>query len=112
MTETTETCWWCRWGWPKQIHDIYQEAAKKLEDATALDSGPSHVVWGDENFDSAQWCLDHFDDCCIGAFTDEDLQVVRESLEKLLAVPDEFKCAQHNGGRPPKHWEMVGGHEA
>ena len=106
-------CYWCYWGWPKPIRDIYDDCVEKLGGEGALEWGPGHVVWGDENWDSAQWCLDNFDKYK-GDYTDDELTVVRESLERLLAVPDEFKVEPggYDGDKhapadfpPPKHWE-------
>ena len=56
-------CWYCYWGWPKQIAEIYKKALKELDGYSApLHFGPAHIVWDDENFDSGEWCLEHFDD--------------------------------------------------
>jgi hypothetical protein len=109
-------CWFCHWGWPKQIADIYQEALAKLDgDNSPLHFGPAHIVWEDENFDSAQWCLDHFDKYK-GDYSEAQLAVVKESLVKLLSVPAEYKTEpdgydddDENPQRfpPPAHWEMV-----
>jgi len=86
-------CWWCHWGWPKPIKDIFNEAKEKLGNyEEPLLFGPAHVVWSDENWSSAQWCLDHFDDDIEDSYySSEQLAVVRESLERLIAVPDEYK---------------------
>ena len=113
------TCWFCHWGWPKPINDIYEDCADRLE-ALGEDSesllcyGPGHIVWADENFDQAQWCLDHFDEYSGPDDSPEALAVVRESLERLLKVPDEFKVwpEDYDGTNPeecppPEHWEMV-----
>lgn len=113
-------CWWCYWGWPKPIRDIYDEAVQKLQDyVSPLHYGPAHIVWEDENWDSAQWCLDNFEHWKRtynnGLFYDSELDVVHWSLTALLAVPDEFKHPP--GGYdedsdhpenfpPPPHWVM------
>ena len=107
-------CWWCYWGWPKPIADIYHAALAKLGgDEAALQYGPAHIVWSDENFDLAQSCLDNFAEY-ESYHTKEELAVVRESLEQLLAVADEYKDEpEEYGGEnpqdcpPPAHWEMV-----
>jgi hypothetical protein len=105
-------CYWCYWGWPKPIRDIYDDCVNQLGSDSSLMYGPSHIVWADENWDCAQWCLDHFDEHK-GRCTDEALAVVRESLERLLKVPDEFK-SEPGGFKdeddpadfpPPEHWE-------
>jgi|SRR3972149_2832337 len=103
-------CWFCFWGWPKPIQDIYNVAVQELQgNNTALLYGPAHIVWSDENFDSAQWCLDHFEDST-GGFTEWELNVVRESLEKLVAVPDKYKNwpTDYDGQHPenfPPDWD-------
>jgi len=107
-------CWWCHWGWPKPIADIYIKAVKDLGGfLNALHFGPSHIVWEDENWDCAQWCLDHFDEYG-GDYDEEELAIVRRSLEELLLVPDEYKewPAEYDGNNPgqfppPAHWTMI-----
>lgn len=109
-------CWWCHWGWPKQIRDIYEKALDALDgDSSPLHYGPAHIVWDDENWDSAQSCLDEFDVPAwyTGNYSDEAMAIVRQSLIDLLAVPDEFKNTpagydDENPEQfpPPSHWEM------
>lgn len=81
-------CWYCYWGWSTPVVEIYRRA---LEAAgmSALHYGPAHIVWDDENFDreSVQWCLDHFHEYCED-YPDAELQVVKDSLTALLALPD------------------------
>lgn len=87
-------CWYCHWGWPKKVMDIYQDALKKLDgDESPLHYGPSHIVWADENFDSAEWCLEHFEDN-ESRFSEEDLKIVRESLGKLAKMPLKERCVE------------------
>lgn len=107
-------CWYCYWGWPKVIADIYIEAAQKLSDCELLlDFGPGHIVWSDENWDCAQWCLDHFDDYKNDDGTEAEYAVVRESLEKLVlvwATMDDPVPADYDGLHPenyPPQIEMV-----
>ncbi len=106
-------CYWCCWGWPKPIRDIYDDCTLRIGDELGLLYGPGHVVWADENWDSAQSCLDHFDENK-SEYTDEDLAVIRESLERLVAVPDEFKVEpdgyNDNDSNPadfppPEYWK-------
>ena len=108
-------CYWCCWGWPKPIREIYEVAVKKCGGYEgALVYGPAHVVWGDENWDSATYCLDAFN-TRREDHSEADLAVVRWSLEQLLLVPDEFKTepAGYLEGMdpkdfpPPDHWEMA-----
>ncbi len=87
-------CWYCYWGWPKPVADIYLEARKVVGEA-ALKYGPGHIVWGDENFnwESVEWCLEHFDDPRYQNSEDwsaEVKEVVRSSLKKLLELPDDI----------------------
>lgn len=113
----TGDCWWCTWGWPKQIAEIYLEALDKLDGhSLLLLYGPAHVVWGDENWDCAESCLDNmkikrwvYDD-----LSDYEWEIIKESLEKLVLVSDEYKESpiMPNGSDPkdfppPKEWEMV-----
>ena len=102
-------CYWCYWGWPKPIRDIYDDCVE-VAGYDAMHYGPAHIVWADENWDRAQWCLDHFEEYTHG-YSDAELAVVRESLERLVAVPDEFKDIPDEWDDnpkdhpPPKHWE-------
>ena len=98
-------CWYCHWGWPKAIRDIYIEATDKLGHSAPLDYGPAHVVWEDENFGSAQECLDEFDKYSEN-LTDYEKSVVRWSLEELLKLPDSIINAQpddYDGENPQNY---------
>jgi hypothetical protein len=107
-------CYWCYWGWPKPIKEIYDRAVADLDGwDDPMEFGPGHIVWSDENWDSAQWCLDHFDEYR-GDYSDVDLAIVRRSLEELLAVPGEFKepPADYDDENPaafppPAHWQVA-----
>ena len=80
-------CWYCYWGWPEPIAKIYKEALEKLGGYDSpLDYGPGHVVWADQNWDSAQWCLDHFDEYINPDHTEEDMKVARWALEELVKL--------------------------
>ena len=82
-------CWYCYWGWAIPVAKIYKEALAELNgDSMPLLYGPSHIVWDDENFDSAQWCLDHFDEYRRD-LSEGELAIVRHSLEHLVALPQE-----------------------
>lgn len=87
-------CYWCYWGWPRAIREIYDACVSRAGES-AMRWGPAHIVWEDENWDSAQWCLDTFDEWVRDwngeRYTVEQLSVVRESLECLVSVSDEFK---------------------
>jgi len=81
-------CWYCHWGWPKAIKNIYEQATTKLDgDTSPLNFGPAHIVCEDENFDSAQWCLDNFEKYSYD-LSEAEKTVVRWSLEQLLLIPE------------------------
>lgn len=84
-------CWFCYWGWPLAVYEIYKRALDALHgDARPLLYGPGHVVWADENFGHAQSCLDIFDQCrWLDDYSNEVWAIVRRSLEELAALPDE-----------------------
>jgi len=87
-------CWYYHWGWPKAIHDIYNAALEKLDgDMSPLNFGPAHIVWEDENWDSAQWCIDHFDEYSKDLSEDEK-SVVMWSLQELLKLPERVLNAE------------------
>lgn len=101
-------CWFCWWGWHPQVKAIFDEAVAQIGDQPLL-HGPSHVVWSNENFDSAQWCLDHFGEYNCVIFSYSDLAIVRQSLERLVKLPAEFKVepADYDGKHPenyPPFW--------
>lgn len=87
-------CWYCYWGWPKPVAEIYLKALADLDgNKRPLHYGPSHVVWEDENFDFAEWCIEHFDEYR-GDFSDSELVIVLESLKELAALPMDIKCVE------------------
>ena len=115
-------CWWCVWGWPKPIQDIYDKYKQELGDDVALLYGPAHIVWADENWDSVDWCLENFDtwvkDWNDNQYQTDELEIVRKSLLELKSLPDEFKEepagfdfdeSDPNDFPPPDDWVMVGG---
>ena len=108
-------CWYCYWGWPKSVYEIYQRARDKIGES-ALHYGPSHVVWEDENFDCAEWCLERFDKHAIDSdYSVFELSIVRQSLEELAQLPLEVRCPEpedYDGIHPdrfppPENVEMV-----
>lgn len=108
-------CWYCYWGWSKPVADIFIRAIEKLNgDSYPLLFGPSHIVWEDENFDSAQSCLDDFDEYA-EKLTAKEKEIVRWSLEELNKLPKEVRCVEpedydyQNPDKypPPKGIEMV-----
>jgi len=87
-------CWYCHWGWPKPVAAIYEKALDALEgDDSPLLYGPGHIVWADENFHSAEWCLEHFEDHT-GDRGEADLAIVRQSLEELAKLPLDVRCVE------------------
>ena len=99
-------CWSCYWGWPKPVAEIYQKALERLNgDDAPLHSafGPSHLVWADENFDFAEDCLEDFDENK-GNCTEDELEIVRQSLEELAKLPLEVRCVEPDNydGEHPK----------
>lgn len=104
------TCWYCHWGWAKTVSDIYREAQRRIDElevrGTAHDPlhfGPSHIVWEDENFDSPEWCLEHFEDNHLTRtrYTAEELEIVRWSLEELAKLPLDQRCIE------PKEYRLT-----
>ena len=82
-------CYYCHWGWPEKVAKIYQEALEELGgNETALNYGPGHIVWEDCNFESARWCLKHFDEYLTNVEAWE-MPIVRRSLERMAALPEE-----------------------
>ena len=99
-------CWYCYWGWAKPVAEIYLRALADLGgNEIPLDYGPGHIVWGDENFDSAEWCLEHFDEYADG-LSEHEKRVVRRSLEELVALPMEVRCVEpedYDGEHPENY---------
>jgi hypothetical protein len=85
----TIECWSCFWGWPEPVARIYTSAVEALDGDTApLDYGPGHIVWGDENFDLAEACLQECDTAAaVGDESPAQLAIVRQSLRDLAALP-------------------------
>lgn len=87
MKEFGEICWYYYWGWPKPVADIYKKALLALDgNKWPLHFGPSHVVWEDENFGSASWCIEDFNDYR-GDYSQAQLDVVLQSLKELVDLP-------------------------
>ena len=89
-------CWYCHWGWSKPVAEIYQEALRRLDgDDSPLKFSASHIVWEDENFedDNIAWCLENFEKYKAD-YSDNDLSVVRWSLEELAKIPEDVRCPE------------------
>lgn len=80
-------CWFCHWGWPEQVADIYDKYIE-IAGESAMHYGSAHIVWDDENFERhhVQYCLDNFEKN--PEHTDVESEAVRASLEALLELPD------------------------
>lgn len=109
-------CWFCFWGWHPRVKMLFDDAVRALTllgdpqpygfDGPLL-FGPAHIVWEDENFDSAQWCLDHFDEYK-GKWNEAQLEIVRWSLWELLKLPEAFKVEPPNyDGENPKRFPPI-----
>jgi hypothetical protein len=92
-------CWYCHWGWAQPVAEIYERALAALDgDESALEFGPSHIVWSDENFEdhSIDFCLKECDKIGEYAerFRDAEIAIVRRSLEELRAIPEAVRACQ------------------
>lgn len=103
-------CWFCYWGWHPKVKAIYDEAEAEIGEAPLI-FGPSRLVWHQENFNHAQSCLDHFNDGK-WSWSKSELDVVRQSLERLVELPTEYKTepADYDGKHPenyPPPWRSL-----
>jgi hypothetical protein len=72
-----------------KIQTIYCNALRRLSRAKCQDplqvltGGPAHVVWGDENFECAQWCIyrDEAGEFWHNKETPKEKKIVIESLK-------------------------------
>ncbi len=89
-------CWYCHWGWPKLVAEIYQRALKALDGQDSpLNYGPGHVVWADENFELAEVCLKEFENYSHQLdYSEHELLIARQSLEELSKLPLSVKCVE------------------
>ena len=108
-------CWYCHWGWPKLVAEIYKKALKKLEGKESpLLFGPAHIVWEYENFDNVDWCLENFEEYK-GDYSDKELEIVRQSLKELNELPfyirdpkpEDYDDEHPDQFPPPNGIEMV-----
>lgn len=121
-------CWYCYWGVPKQVADIYTKYLV-LTSETAMHYGPAHIVWEDENFETEehiQWCIDTaeswFKEWNVSPhfggepkLTKVEFDLVVESLKELLLIPESIRCCEpkdYDGEHPadyppPKGLVMV-----
>lgn len=107
-------CWYCYWGWPKQIAEIYNKYLD-IAGESAMHYGSAHIVWEDENFErhQIQWCLDNFCKNDEKYHSLEELETVKQSLLELLKLSDEVLESEpedYDGEHPenfPPTMEMV-----
>lgn len=81
-------CWYCYWGWPKQVRQIYDNLVSEVGE-DAANYGYAHIVWADENFeeDHVRYCIAR---CREARHSDphyEAAEATLYSLEQLLALP-------------------------
>lgn len=109
-------CYYCHWGWPREIAEIYIKAARLLNgDTDLLEYGPAHIVWCDENFDddAVNWCL--YKDTLAYDLTKKQEGIIIQSLRDLLEVnhtkrqwPDYFDVDDDPSKYPPpSDWDCV-----
>ena len=121
------TCWYCHWGWPKAIRDIYERGRDRIDELLAdavneasdwtspeeptsgemaMEFGPAHCVWSDENFDgNMEWCLKNCDNSSFANWHPGTMEAVRQSLLELAALPEEIRNPPkgYNGNNPEKY---------
>lgn len=112
-------CWYCHWGWAKQVFDIGKKYESQLRDSE-LSYGPGHIVWADENFETSSilWCIQKAESEGDADLSDHDFPLHLQALRELLTVPEEIRCCEPEGyGEdcdprlfpPPAGIEMVKG---
>lgn len=102
-------CWYYHWGWPRPVFEVYFKSCQKLGSEGVLQFGPSHIVWSDSNLDdsSIRWCIQLCEDRGIKIYgkeihskddiSDEQMVLVKESLERLSEIPSEVRCCVPKG---------------
>lgn len=112
--DTSGICWYCYWGWPEQVSEIFEGYKQFFGDNDGpLRWGPGHIVWEDENFgdSSIKFCIEEARKE-IAARQEADkrseLENVLDSLEELLAVPLEIRepwaAGYEESGQGPGKW--------
>lgn len=115
-------CWYCYWGWPREIAEIYKRAEAAIDDLeseprtgeSCLQYGPAHVVWADENWECAESCIE---DCnnrnnCRD-MSDTAIAIVKTSLQELASLPPHIRYAEPKDydGENPADYPPPGGME-
>jgi hypothetical protein len=115
-------CWYCYWGWAKEVADIYEKYEALLDGlgycgSMELEYGRAHVVWGEENWETnhIDFCLNECDDAIAlisGHEFDgygqsvEAVELVKQSLLELKAIPEATRCCEpagYDGKHPEKY---------
>jgi hypothetical protein len=101
-------CWYCCWGWPKPVADVYLHY-EALIGGHALKYGPGHIVWEDENFgdSSILWCIEQRDNPLYRDDDQAELDLIVESLRALLTIDEAVRVPEGVGADdvaafPPK----------
>jgi hypothetical protein len=111
-------CWYCRWGWPKAVADIYLRAERDIDamipepgpendwtdwdgepscGESALKYGPTHCVWEDENFGGDfEFELKECDSPMYANWLPGAMDVVRRSVRELLALPESVRMPRQD----------------
>jgi len=98
-------CWYCHWGWPAQVANIFWRYEPDAGTIGMME-GPATVVWGDENFTdhAIDYCLQQCRDKVVKEhWTPETIQLIRRSLEDLRKFPEHIRCCEpvaYEGKRP------------
>lgn len=97
-------CWYCYWGWPQEVVEIYNRWLDKIGES-AMEYGPGHIVWSDENFEdeSIQSCID---DKYVYDLSKEERDGAIESLRELLKVPSDIRNCEppdYDGEHPENY---------
>jgi hypothetical protein len=116
-------CWHCYWGMSKPVKAVYDKYLALLDgDDTALNYGPGHIVWDDENMsdDHIQWCIDEAEKWNTHewdkdwptsmkrdgpTFSSQVLQIAIDSLKELKQVPEKWRLEPENyDGEHPENF--------
>lgn len=100
-------CWYCYWGWSKQVVDIYKKYLS-IAGNDAMHYGAAHIVWDDENFERHHiiWCLNNFERYKHENSSDEENEAVRQSLKDLLELDDDIlnpEPEEYDGENPKNY---------
>lgn len=76
--------------WTDAVDAIYEEYLAKVG-VSAMESSIAHIVWSDYNLEDEhiRWCLDEADGLPNRHPDDRVHELVKESLEKLLLIPED-----------------------